>query len=390
MNNQRKVALIQNRIQPGGRLHVMIATIKTLNDIGIEPDIITLKSRISKQDIINKFGKNIRFNLKEILYDIRIPFEFHILLFNYICKFFLKKYDLIINSNNTSFLLPQKINLLSYTHYPRKARLLSKKVSIHFPDGPDKSWLNPYHVFLNFAALLYRSNFGLNKNETVIANSLFTKEAIQANYLKSKIPIIIIYPPVAVEKNSQNNIKKKSVFNVVSIGRFAPDKRQLEQIEIAAILPDYTFHIIGFADDKNKYYENCMKFIDKNKISNAILHRNIDYNKLQSLLKISLFFIHNLRNEPFGITAVQAISQGCIPVVHNSGGQKEIVNIEELRYKNKVEAAQIFNAISKYSSEKLINIQNKLLKNINRFDESMFYKEMKKLLSKHLSNIQGK
>lgn len=384
MNSTKKVAIIQNRIQAGGRLHVIISIIKILNNLGIEPEIITLKSRISKQDIINKYGENIKFILKEILHDVRIPFEFHILLFNFICRFYLKKYALVINSNNTSFLLPQKINLISYTHYPRKDRLLSKYVSIHFPDGPKKSWFNPFHIFENIVALIYRLNHRLNKNECVIANSKFSSDAVQLNYPKDKKSIHIIYPPVSVGSFSKIDLKEKSTHSVVSIGRFAPDKRQLEQIKIASQLKNFTFHIIGFAKQNDKYFKKCNKYVSENNLSNVKLHANISYEKMQSLLKQSMFFIHNLRNEPFGITAVQAISQGCIPIVHNSGGQKEIVIYDDLRYNDVNQAIQIFSEYSKKSIDELNQIQKSLYEKVKQYDENIFYKEMKEVITKHL------
>jgi len=379
-----KVAIIQNRIQAGGRLHVIIAIIKILNDLGIEPDILTLKSRISKKDILSKYGENIKFNIKEILHDVRIPFEFHILFFNFICKFFITKFDLVINSNNTSFLLPQKINLISYTHYPRKDRLLSKYISIHFPDGKKKNWFNPLHIFDNLVALLYRFNRSLNQNEKVIANSEFCASAIKSNYPNSANSIEIIYPPVKIESSSIKN--QKSINSIVSIGRFAADKRQLEQIEIAAQLKDFTFHIIGFAKENDAYFEKCKNLVKEKNLSNVNLYPNISLEKMQSILKESMFFIHNLRNEPFGIAAVQAIAQGCIPVVHNSGGQKEIVNNDDLRFNSTDGAANIFNEYSKKSLDELSQINKNLYKNIVQFDEEIFYKKMEDLFLENINN----
>lgn len=380
----KKVAIIQNRIQAGGRLHVIIAMIKILNDLGIEPEILTLKSRVSKPDILGKYGKEIQFTIREIMYDIRIPFEIHIILFNFLCRFFLKKYDLVVNSNNTSFLLPQKINLISYTHYPRKDRLLSEYVSIHFPDGVKKSWFNPFHFFDNVAALLYKLNFNLNQNERVVANSEFCASAIRANYPNSQNPIDIMYPPVKIKQNITTDLSQKSKKNVVSIGRFAADKRQLEQIQIAEHLKDFTFHIIGFAKPNDPYLNKCKKYIKEKNVANVQLYPNIDYDKMQFIIKESMFFIHNLRNEPFGITAVQAIAEGCIAVVHNSGGQKEIVNNEHLRFESVNDSVNILNEFSGKKTEELENIQQSLYKNIKQFDENIFNKKMKNIFSKQL------
>ena len=56
----------------------------------------------------------------------------------------------------------------------------------------------------------------------------------------------VLYPPVNeadhIRPASENDFPKE----VVSMGRFSADKRQLEQIEIAARLPDWSFTLIGF------------------------------------------------------------------------------------------------------------------------------------------------
>ena len=129
-----KVAIIQNRLQRGGRLQVMIYMIKVLNDEGITPDILTLSSRISDDDIKSSyFSGKLKFNIKEVSKDFKMPFEWNILYFNYVINKYLYKYDLIINNNNTSYLLNKNLNLLSYTHFPRKARNLSAKKKYSFP-----------------------------------------------------------------------------------------------------------------------------------------------------------------------------------------------------------------------------------------------------------------
>jgi len=377
-----RVAITQNRIQPGGRFHVIIALVKLLNELGIKPDILTFKSRISKSEIINKYGENIDFNLLEIFHDVRLPFELHILFFNFTCRLYLKNYDLTINSNNTSFGLPQKINLISYTHYPRKDRLMSNYVSTHFPDGEKKSWFKPLQFFNNFVSFFYKFNHRLNQNESVLANSEFSALAIKSNYSTSKNKIEVIYPPIKIEPPLNNN--QKSNKNVVSVARFAPDKRQLEQIEIAEHLRDFTFHIIGFVKENDNYFENCKKAIEEKNLSNVKLYPNIRFEEMQSILNDAMFFIHNLRNEPFGITTVQAIAKDCIPIVHNSGGQKEIVNNENLRYNSVEEAVQILKEFSAKELDELKQIQKILSENIKKFDESNFINKMKDVLLENM------
>lgn len=378
----KNVAIVQNRIVKGGRFHVIAAIVKVLNQLGIQPDVLTLKSRLDKNEINKFYGSEIKFNLKEISFDIRIPSDFHILYFNLLIHFYTKKYDLIINSSNSSFLMPADKKILSYVHYPRKDRLLSSEFSIHFPDGIKKSWLKPKHIFVNTAALLYRLNKNLVRNEVSVANSKFTKSAIDRNYLVKENDIEVIYPPVWRLKKNEEQFEKKKLM-VCSIGRFSSDKRQLEQIKIAEKLPDYEFHIIGFANESDSYFNECKRYLAINKMKNVFLHPNIEFSEMESILSNSMFFLHSMRNEPFGIVTVQAIEKGCIPIVHNSGGQKEIVNEDELRYNDIDEAVEIFNKLQKNDAN-LISLRNKIMKNASQFSYDEFERRLKPILVKRL------
>jgi glycosyltransferase involved in cell wall biosynthesis len=47
--------------------------------------------------------------------------------------------------------------------------------------------------------------------------------------------------------------------------------------------------------------------------------------------------LHSARGEHFGISVVEGMSACCIPVVHDSGGPAEIVDVEFLRYRTAME-----------------------------------------------------
>lgn len=377
----KKIAIIQNRIYKGGRFQVIGAIIKALNDLGIEPDILTQKAKIKPEEVTKFYGSNLKFNLKEIFVDLRIPFEWHIILFNKIVGNYLEDYDLVINSNNTSIGLPDHKQIISYVHYHRKDRLVSKKLSIHFPEGKNKNWLNPSYFFQNTAKLIYKKNKKLCENEYVIANSEFTKSAILKNYEAVEDKIKVIYPPISLGK--MNLIDERSL-EVCSIGRFAEDKRQLEQIKIAEQLPDFNFHFVGFVKEGEGYFEICQDYVRKHNIENVILHPNVEYSQMDKVLKNANFFIHSLRNEPFGIGTVQAVSKGCVPVVHNSGGQKEIVNTADLRYQTIEEAVKIFQKLKESNIEVLNGYLEQLQKNLMKFDEAAFDTEIKAILKPYL------
>jgi glycosyltransferase involved in cell wall biosynthesis len=51
-------------------------------------------------------------------------------------------------------------------------------------------------------------------------------------------------------------------------------------------------------------------------------------------------YLHSKRFEHFGITAIEGIAHGCVPIVHDSGGQREVVPFAELRYQRAADAVE--------------------------------------------------
>ena len=68
--------------------------------------------------------------------------------------------------------------------------------------------------------------------------------------------------------------------------------------------------------------------------------------------------MHPTLNEHFGISIVEAMALGCIPVVHDSGGPREFVN-EKFRYESVEEAAEkVEKAADYWSPDRAVAISN--------------------------------
>jgi glycosyltransferase involved in cell wall biosynthesis len=218
--------------------------------------------------------------------------------------------------------------------------------------------------------------------EKVVANSRFIKEAILRQYNVSADDVSVVYPPVDADTGKIDCSDKDSSV-VVSLGRFEPLKRQMEQIEIAAELPEMQFYICGFVN-KPSYYAKCEDIVKKRGLKNVFLRPNVEFDELRRILARARFFIHSLRNEPFGITAVQGIAEGCIPVVHDSGGQMETVPIQVLRYQNKVDAIRKLRELANWSEAELNEISQQLQRNLVQFSSEQFNQEFGRILDEKL------
>jgi len=109
---------------------------------------------------------------------------------------------------------------------------------------------------------------------------------------------------------------------------------------------------------------------------------NISRENVRNLLWSSKAYLHTGENEPFGITIVEAMASGCIPIVHNSGGPKEIVP-EDLRYTTVEEAAvKIENAVLGWSAKK----SNQMADIAKKFDEKEFSKGFLDVLNSYIKN----
>ncbi|MCB0031784.1 MAG: glycosyltransferase family 4 protein, partial [Anaerolineales bacterium] len=210
--------------------------------------------------------------------------------------------------------------------YPRRDRVESDAISIHQPELPLRT-LSRAGVERRLARSLYR-RVQLQSQHRLICMTEFTRTALVKRYGTGH-DARVIYPPVDMASfQPGGDVKQRQV---VSLGRFVPDKRQLAQIQLAAALPDWPFYIVGFAGN-GAYFRQCQALVNQQNIQNAHLHPDAPFAEAQEILSQSRYFLHTLVAEPFGLTAVQAIAAGCVPLVHNSGGQRETVPLPQLRY----------------------------------------------------------
>lgn len=375
-----RVAICQPFFILGGRLSLVLEIVKTLNAMGIEPDILALGYSFSPDQISKKYGHDLRVNFKTIARHSAwrwFPQDFQILVFNRLIGKIADQYDLLINSSNSQINLPARPKVLSYIHFPREYRIRgSKSVSDDSNTWSFKSSL--FKLSDKFMKWVYRRS-QVNPQHYIVCNSQYSKECFMEVFPEYAREIPVIYPPVKL--TDYREFERTERTGIISLGRFASSKMQLEQIRIAEQLPALDFHIVGFVTDQ-AYFERCRSYVDSRSLKNVHLHPNLDYDEMVRLLNSSKYFLHTLVNEPFGITAVEAIAAGCIPIVHDSGGQKETVPNPALRYKSLQDVPGIIDANEAKSPQVLYDMVIELQAHAREnFDEPVFVKKFTALLN---------
>lgn len=356
---------------------MMAEMIFVLNEHGIIPDLLCFRSSVDQIQAVDFYGRQLRFNIVKIGFEPPMPFEWNMVWFNIRVSKYLKHYDVVINHNNTSFGLIYHGHSINYIHFPRKSRLASNLRDMHQPEKGKTPIANPSRDLLNLMRWFYRFDRTFGDKEKILANSYFTKQALLTAYVSLKDKDVeVLYPPVSTmsQKSSLGSTKK-----VVSLGRIASAKRQLEQIKIAERLPNHELTIIGFVSEPD-YYQKCLDYIKANKVQNVRVLGDASKIEVDKTLAEAAFFIHSMRSEPFGITSVQAIVHGCLPIVHNSGGQQEVVAEDSLRYSTISDAVDKINELTQLEPKILEGKLYKLQEHIKTYDVIFFKNRFEKIL----------
>lgn len=194
-----------------------------------------------------------------------------------------------------------------------------------------------------------------------IYNSRFTQNYVQKSWgIKGQV----IYPPVTIELFKPLAKKKQ----ILSVGRFFGYlKGKKQEILIDTFkqfinehgLTDWSLHLAGGAVKGDEKYLDYLKNISEG--YKIFFYPNISLGKLEKLFGQSRIYWHAAGFEEedpkgfehFGITTVEALSSGCIPVVVNKGGLREIVDHGQSGY--------LWNTVSELKSYSLKLIQDQKL-----------------------------
>jgi glycosyltransferase involved in cell wall biosynthesis len=169
----------------------------------------------------------------------------------------------------------------------------------------------------------------LMKNTLVLTNSEYTRKAIFSAF---NINAKILYPPVDIDTFREGALKSgQREDKILVISRIAPDKQIENAIEVARIMRGKgigkVMFIVGNLHHYDHYYYQELKnmIADYNLSDYVSLQTNISFSKLIELMQLAKVYFHPRIDEHFGISIVEAMASGLVPIVSNIGGHTEFV-----------------------------------------------------------------
>jgi len=232
------------------------------------------------------------------------------------------------------------INFMIFSRHVGKA-----KVNIYQCMFPPKTYMmQRQRGFLHYLYAKKADFIFSHSYHCFISNSKYTNHWF-STFWKIKNKNYVIYPPVFEDSELVGRYKEEKKKNIIiSVGRFfvaSHSKKQLDMVKFFVnhyeVFQTYEYHLVGAISS----YPEDIAYLDEIKriastVNNVFIHENCPYLELIELYKQAKIFWHGTgygvnenvepeKMEHFGITTVEAMSFGAVPVVINKGGQKETV-----------------------------------------------------------------
>lgn len=275
--------------------------------------------------------------------------------------FFLKRYDLLFAVTDGSiFLASSKQNILHI-----QTPLDVHPSSNHWGRAKLKSW------------------------NQIVYNSEFTKKHSQKNW---PLPSKVIYPPVEIDKPTK--VMKKNI--ILSVGRFfgyLREKKHQMLIETFAKMVEqgkikgWDLYLVGSMGEGDEGYVNELKALATG--LPIMILPNVAHEDLKHLYGMSKIYWHAMgfgetdptKMEHFGITTVEAMAAGVVPVVIKKGGQIEVVEENKSGLFWETEAELIEQTLELVKSEpKWEKLSSGAQERAQMFSEERFKKEILALI----------
>ncbi|CAO2838368.1 unnamed protein product [Amaranthus hypochondriacus] len=289
--------------------------------------------------------------------------------------------------------------VISYTHYPTISsdmvfRVRDRSTLYNNDDLIARSvWLSRCKI-IYYSIFSWLYGFVGSFAHIVMVNSSWTRSHI-VNLWRIPDRTKRVYPPCDTSSLQALPLDRPTnVPTIISVAQFRPEKAHPLQLQafakaISKIGP-------GLCRPKLQLVGSCRNKADENRLQklkelavelkvekDVEFHKNIMYRDLVKLLGAAVAGIHTMTDEHFGISVVEFMAAGAIPIAHNSAGPKMDIVLEEdgqrtgFLAQTEEEYSEAIIEVLTMPETKRLEMAAAARKRAGRFSEQKFYDDFK-------------
>lgn len=299
--------------------------------------------------------------------------------------------------------------VICYTHYPTISLDMISRVrdrnSMYNNDASiaRSGWLSCCKM-IYYTLFSWMYGFVGSCAHLAMVNSSWTQSHIEKLW---RIPSRIkrVYPPCDTSGLQVLPLERPATTPIfISVAQFRPEKAhplQLEAFSLAirrldADMPRPILQFVGSC--RNKFDEDRLqklqdKAVELNVDGDVQFYKNVMYRDLVRLLGGAVAGMHSMVDEHFGISVVEYMAAGAVPIAHNSAGPKMDIVLEEdgqqtgFLAQNVDEYAEAILKVLRMPETERLKIAAAARKRAGRFSEQRFYEDLKAAIQPILNHV---
>ncbi|KAI5569423.1 hypothetical protein BDE02_12G076400 [Populus trichocarpa] len=299
--------------------------------------------------------------------------------------------------------------VICYTHYPTISLDMISRVrdrsSMYNNDASiaRSGWLS-WCKIIYYTLFSWMYGFVGSCAHLAMVNSSWTQSHIEKLW---RIPSRIkrVYPPCDTSGLQVLPLERPATTPIfISVAQFRPEKAhplQLEAFSLAirrldADMPRPILQFVGSC--RNKFDEDRLqklqdKAVELNVDGDVQFYKNVMYRDLVRLLGGAVAGMHSMVDEHFGISVVEYMAAGAVPIAHNSAGPKMDIVLEEdgqqtgFLAQNVDEYAEAILKVLRMPETERLKIAAAARKRAGRFSEQRFYEDLKAAIQPILNHV---
>lgn len=362
-----RVGIVYRMDHPGGVQSVALALIRGLNQAGIKPDIIwdlPPNSEYLRRHKAEAGYYPIRFKIPTRRID-RLPASVRYLAHIINCyngSDIQSKFDFLYIFWN-GFLINSALPHLRYlSGPPLLPQLIKNPAGVRGLPFRFFRWLYQKYLFKSHPVYEY------HQRDQYVINSEYTAGLFKDAH---QVQLPIVYPPITFSDAPLDWEDIGSRDSVTFFSRIVDYKRPDLMISVAERFPQWRCVVMGGVPDHRRgYFDHLKEIAERHNLSNLEFIANPENARVQGELSRCRCYFFPAHNEHFGMTTVEAIAHGALPLVHNSGGQREIVPLADLRFEDHEIFEKLDRILSMPNAEQN-QVRLKLTRHIQQFGEAV-------------------